>query len=334
MSEFSSSSSPFQRDRFLSELRSKAPLLNATTLFGIGDDAAVVRYGSNLQLLTTDTLIEGIHFDLTYVPVKHLGYKAAVVNFSDVYAMNGHPKQLMVSLALSAKISSEWLNTFYEGVLAACGEHGVDLVGGDLTPSLTGFCINMSVVGEVDKAGLVYRSGMKEGDLLCVTGDLGAAYLGLQVLEREKRLFEKDSSFTPALEGYDYVIKRQLKPSARKDIIDYFAAEKLIPTAMTDLSAGLAHAIQALCLASGVGCRLYEHKIPIAGESLRVASELHQSPQVAALHGGQDYELLFSVPPDRYEPLLRQGDISILGHAVAEKEGITLFAESGEQVSL
>ncbi len=334
MSESSSSSIPFQRDRFLSELRRKAPFSNPSTLSGIGDDTAVVQYGEHLQLLTTETLIEGIHFDLTYFPVKHLGYKAAVVSFSDVYAMNGYPGQLMVSLALSSKMTSEWLDLFFEGVLAACTEHGVDLAGSNLTPSLTGFCINMSVVGEAEKSRLVYRNGMKEGDLLCVTGDLGAAYLGLQVLEREKRLFERDNSFTPVLEGYDYVIGRQLKPSARKDIIDYFAAEKLVPTAMTQLSSGLAHGVQSLCLASGVGCRLYEHKIPIAGESLRVASELHQSPQVAALHGGQDFELLFSVRPDCYEPLLRQGDISILGHAVAEKEGVTLFAESGEQISL
>ena len=334
MSNTSSTPSGFQRNRFLSQLAGIAPLSNRSSLFGIGDDAAVVQYGNTLQVLTTDSLAEGIHFDLTYVPVKHLGYKSAVVNFSDVYAMNARPRQLMVSLALSAKMSSEWVDAFYEGVLAACSEHGADLVGGDLTPSITGLFINVTVVGEVEKERIVYRNTMKEGDLICVTGDLGAAYLGLQILEREKRLFEQDNHFQPVLDGYNYVVQRQLKPVARKDITDYFEARGVLPTAMTDISSGLAHSLSTLCRASRLGCRLYEHKIPIADESLRVASELNQSPLVAALHGGQDYELLFSVPADGYEAILTHGDISILGHAVAENEGITLFSESGEQITL
>ena len=320
------------KDLFISEISGRIKAINPSTVKGIGDDAAVLGYGKTLQLFSTDSLLEGIHFDLMYVPVKHLGYKSAIAGFSDIYAMNGSPKQIMVSIAVSSKCSQEWVTQLYEGIELACAEYGADLVGGDISASITGTVINISVIGEVLPDKIVYRNGMQDGDLICVSGELGGAYLGLQILEREKRLFEKNEGFKPVLDGYDYVIGRQLRPSARKDIISFFNDEGIRPTAMIDISKGLVPDLKSLCSSSELGCKLYEHKIPLDDESLKVASELNQSPYVAAMYGGQDYELLFSVPVGDYDKILKNGDISILGHAIAESNEVMLFSESGDAV--
>ncbi|MDR2847689.1 MAG: thiamine-phosphate kinase [Bacteroidales bacterium] len=306
----------------------------SSTIKGVGDDAAILRYGDATLAVTTDTLAEGIHFDLTYTPMQHLGYKAAVVAFSDLYAMNATPRQLLVSIAVSARFSVESLELFYQGLQHACEQYGADIAGGDTSPSLTGFCINVTAIGDVAPDKISYRHTAQKGDLICVSGDLGAAYMGLQVLEREKKLFEESKGFQPQLEGYEYIVGRQLKPRARKDIVDWLASAGITPTAMIDLSDGLASGVLQMCSASKAGCEIHHHKIPIAEETIKTAEEFHMEPLVAALNGGDDYELLFTVPVTVAERLYGQQEISILGYLTGQEDGCFLVPQNGDKIEI
>jgi thiamine-monophosphate kinase len=303
---------------------------NSSTLKGVGDDAAVIDMKGKLLLLSTDLLVEGIHFDLTYTPLKHLGYKAAVVNFSDIAAMNGIPKQLTVSIAVSSRFTIEALNEIYTGIKLACEKYDVDIVGGDTSSSVIGMILSLTVTGEGDKATIVYRNGANKGDLLCVTGDLGSAYLGLLLLEREKKVFEVNPAMQPELTGYDYQIGRMLKPEARTDLYNIFRGAGIKPTSMIDISDGLASEIRHLCKQSGVGCRLFEEKIPIDPQSSELAMEFKLIPSVVALSGGEDYELLFTISQDDYEKIKMINGISIIGHMTPPEEGINMITPDGK----
>jgi thiamine-monophosphate kinase len=305
-----------------------------STLKGIGDDAAILRYGNATLAVTTDTLVEGINFDLTYVPLQHLGYKAAIIGFSDLYAMNAIPRQLLVSIAVSAKFSVEALERLYRGLTLACEHHRVDLVGGDTAPSVTGLVITVTAIGEADPEKITYRHTAQKGDLICVSGNLGAAYMGLQVLEREKKLFAEDPTVQPKLDNYGYVVGRQLKPEARQDIIDFFASAHLQPTSMIDLSDGLSADLLHICTASGVGCEIHHHKIPIADETVTVAEEFFLEPLIIALNGGDDYELLFTVPVADYNKVVGNEHISIIGYFTGQKEGRYLVTENEPKVEI
>lgn len=305
-----------------------------STIKGIGDDAAILRYGDATLAVTTDILAEGVNFDLTYTPLQHLGYKAAIAGFSDLYAMNATPRQLLVSIAVSAKFSVEALELLYKGFMLACERHQVDLAGGDTAPSVTGFVITVTAIGEVDPAKVTYRHTAQKGDLICVSGDLGAAYMGLQILEREKKLFEDDPEIQPKLDGYGYVVGRQLKPEARRDIIDFLASANVLPTSMIDLSDGLSSDLLHICAASGVGCEIHHHKIPIADETAAVAEEFYLEPLITALNGGDDYELLFTIPVTDYDKILGNGDISIIGYIVGKEDGCHLVTENGERIEI
>ena len=304
------------------------------TLKGIGDDAAVIDAGDHLILLSTDLLIEGIHFDLTYVPFKHLGYKAAVVNISDIAAMNGIPKQMTLSVAVSSRFSAEALDELYAGFLLACEKYQIDLVGGDTSSSNKGLMISVSILGTATKEELVYRSGAKPGDLLCVTGDLGSAYMGLLVLEREKKVFEVNPDMQPELSGFDYQIGRQLKPEARTDIRNLLFAAGVRPTSMIDISDGLASEILHICKQSNVGCKLFEAKIPIEAETRELAIEYKIIPSIAALSGGEDYELLFTIPQSDYEKLKDVEGISFIGHMTDPSEGKQMVTPDGKFVPI
>jgi thiamine-monophosphate kinase len=305
-------------------------LQNKETVKGIGDDAAVLRFESEKDILvSTDMLLEGVHFDLTYMPLKHLGYKAAVVNFSDIYAMNGHPKQLFVSLACSNRFPVEALEQIYEGIAMACKAYGVDLAGGDTTSSKAGLILSLSVTGEVERGKSVLRSGAKQGDLLVVSGDLGGAYVGLQLLEREKNVFMDHPDAQPDLEGNDYILERQLKPEARMDVVEYLAEIGVVPTAMLDVSDGLSSETLHICGQSNVGCRLYEEKIPIDPTTYAMAREFNLDPTVCALSGGEDYELLFTVEQGDYEKIKGSPLLSVIGHITDVSEGVQLVDKSG-----
>ena len=296
-------------------------LQNPSTLKGIGDDAAVLNYGNKKILVSTDMLIQGIHFDLTYTPLKHLGYKSVAVNASDIYAMNGIPKQITLSLAVSNHFSVEGLEEFYAGLYLACEKYGIDLVGGDTTSSKTGMCISITVLGEADEQDIVYRNTAKENQLICVSGDLGAAYMGLQLLEREKLVFQGDENAQPDFAGYEYILERQLKPEARKDIVQQFKEKNILPTAMIDISDGLASEIMHICKDSGIGCNIYEEKIPIDYQTFKMAEELNMNATVCALSGGEDYELLFTAPLEHYDLLTAMPGISVIGHTCKASEG-------------
>ena len=271
-------------------------LENESSKYGVGDDAAVLSYPSEKQVLvTTDLLMEGVHFDLTYVPLKHLGYKSAVVNFSDIYAMNGTPRQITVSLGLSKRFSVEDMDELYSGIRLACQQYNVDIVGGDTTSSLTGLAISITCIGDADKDKVVYRNGAKDTDLICVSGDLGAAYMGLQLLEREKVVLQGDKDVQPDFSGKEYLLERQLKPEARKDIIEKLAAANIIPTSMMDISDGLSSELMHICKQSNTGCRVYEEHIPIDYQTAVMAEEFNMNLTTCALNGGEDYELLFTV---------------------------------------
>jgi len=303
---------------------------NKQTLKGIGDDAAVLRFENEKDVLvSTDMLLEGVHFDLTYTPLKHLGYKAAVVNFSDIYAMNGHPKQLFVSLACSNRFPVEALEQLYEGIAAACKAYGVDLAGGDTTSSKAGLVLSLSVTGEVERGKAVFRNGAKKGDLLVVSGDLGGAYVGLQLLEREKNVFMDHPEAQPDLEGNDYILERQLKPEARIDVVEYLAEIGVVPTAMIDVSDGLSSEILHICSQSNVGCNLYEEKIPIDSTTYNMAREFNLDPTVCALSGGEDYELLFTIAQSDYEKIKGSALLSVIGHMTDVSEGTNLIDKSG-----
>ncbi len=302
-------------------------LKNETSIFGIGDDCAVIDVGHHFQLLTTDMLIEGVHFDLTYTPLKHLGYKSVVVNLSDIYAMNGLPRQITVSIALSNRFPLEAVEELYEGIRLACTAYNVDLVGGDTTSSTSGLCLSITAVGEVAKDKIVYRSGAKEHDLIVVSGDLGSAYLGLQILNREKQVFVSDSKMQPDLQNKDYILQRQLKPEARKDIIDLFKSKAIIPTSMIDISDGLSSELLHLCANSKVGCAIYEQKIPIDYMAISTAEEFNISAATCALNGGEDYELLFTISQSHYDAIKDNRDLTIIGHITDVTLGSVLVTE-------
>jgi thiamine-monophosphate kinase len=304
--------------------------LRADTVKGIGDDAAVLDYGGTPVVLTTDMLVEGIHFDLMYQPLKHLGYKAIVVNLSDICAMNAIPRHVTVSIALSNRFSVEAVEELYDGMRTACRAYGVDLVGGDTTASPRGLVISVTAIGSAPKEKLVYRSGAKPGDILCVTGDLGAAYLGLQILEREKQVFLADPQMQPQLSDKEYLIRRQLKPEARLDSIEYFEKAGLVPTAMIDVSDGLASDLMHICKASGTGAYLEEAQVPIHDEARMQAIEFRLDPITCALHGGEDYELLFAVTPKDLDKVRFMDSVYIIGEITPAEDGVKLHTSGGQ----
>ncbi len=307
---------------------------NASTLTAAGDDAAVIDLGDRVMLLTTDMLTEGIDFDLSYFPLKHLGYKAVVRGINDILAMNAKPEQLVVSLGVSAKISVEALDTLYEGMECAAKELGVDIVGGDTTASINGLVINISAVGFARKEDVVYRAGAREHDLICITSNLGAAYMGLHLLEREKRVLKGIDNPEPKFEGYEYLLERYLKPRARVNVLDALREEGIRPTAMIDLSDGLASDLRQLCRSSQCGARIYLERIPIARQTSDLAEEMHIDPVIAALNGGEDHELLFTVPLDKQEAVMRLGLVDVIGHITKEESGVILVTPDGEGIAL
>lgn len=305
-----------------------------STLKGVGDDAAVIACGEDGMVVTTDLLLEGIHFNLMYMPLKHLGYKSVIVNLSDVYAMNATPRQITVSLAVSSKFTLEMIDELYAGIQLACDKYGVDLVGGDTTSSLTGMMISITALGIAPLSDITYRSGARPTDLLCVTGDLGAAYMGLQLLERENEVFKVHPSMKPQFEGYDYILQRQLKPEARGDVVELLRKIKIRPTSMIDISDGLSSEILHLCKASGVGCHLYEERIPYDQQTRNMALEFNINPLVAALNGGEDYELLFTIPLEDHDKVRDDPDITVIGHMTRAEEGAMLVASGGTLIPL
>ncbi len=302
-------------------------LRNKTSIVGVGDDAAVADYSGKKTVITTDILMEGIHFDLIYTPLKHLGYKAVVVNLSDVYAMNATPQQIVVSIALSAKFTAEMIEDLYEGIKLACEYYNVDLVGGDTTSSLTGLAVSVTAIGVVDESKVTYRSGAKVNDLICVSGDLGAAFLGLQLLEREKKVFTESSGGQPDFSGFEYVLERQLKPEARHDIVEKLADAGVIPTAMIDISDGLSSELLHIAKNSKTGCRIYIEKIPVSEETNDAAKELELEPITMALNGGEDYELLFTVSLEDHDKVKDIDGVSIIGHVTDASEGCYIIAQ-------
>jgi len=310
------------------------PMENRSTVKGVGDDAAVLEYPDTEVLVTTDMLLEGVHFDLTYMPLKHLGYKSAVVNFSDIYAMNGTPRQITVGLGVSSRFTVEHLEALYSGIRLACEIYGVDLVGGDTTSSRSGLVISITCIGDAKKGAVVGRDGAKDTDLICVSGDLGAAYMGLQLLEREKTASAGQKDFVPRFEGKEYLVERQLKPEARKDIIAELAKEGILPTSMIDISDGLSSELLHLCKASGTGCRVYEDRIPIDYQTAVMAEELGMNLVTAAMNGGEDYELLFTVPLHFHDKVDRLPGIKVIGHITKEDLGCAMITRDGTEMPL
>ncbi len=302
---------------------------NKSTAKGIGDDAAVIENGNFQTVVSTDLLVEGIHFDLTYVPLKHLGYKAVVVNLSDIYAMNAQPKQITVSIALSNRFSVQAMEELYAGIREACEFYGVDLIGGDTTSSVQGLLISVTAIGQGEPDKLAYRNGAKVGDIVCISGDLGGAFLGLQILEREKQIYLEHPDVKPELQGHDYIIGRQLKPEARKDIIEQFTDAKLVPTSMIDISDGLASELMHICKASGTGAFVEEANIPINPETFQTALDLKLDPIVCTMSGGEDYELLFTIDPEDLDKVRYMADVFIAGEITEASEGITLHTRQG-----
>ncbi len=326
-------------------------LKNPSSCRGIGDDCAVLEYPAGKQVLvTSDLLMEGIHFDLTYVPLKHLGYKAAMVNLSDIYAMNGTPRQMVVSVALDKRFCVEDMDALYGGLKTACEAHGVDIVGGDTSPSLTGLAISITCIGEADKDKVVCRDGARDTDLVCVSGNLGAAYMGLQLLEREKAVFEQQArearkkgntaaerewgEARPDFAGKEYLLERQLKPEARRDIVQALAAAAVRPTSMIDVSDGLSSELLHICTQSGVGCRIYEERIPLDYQTAAMAEELNMNVTTCALNGGEDYELLFTVPLADYDKVCRINDIKVIGRITEADLGRVLVSRDGREFGL
>lgn len=310
-------------------LNKAVELTEPSTVKGIGDDAAVLDFSDSKTLISTDLLLEGIHFDLRYVPLKHLGYKAIQVNLSDIYAMNGVASQVTFSIGLSSKFPLEAVEEIYEGALIACKKYNVDLIGGDTSASVQGLVISVTSIGYAKTDKIAYRSGAKEGDLLCVSGDLGGAYVGLQLLEREKQVYLENPNIQPDLEGKDYIVERQLKPEARKDVIALFDEFGIQPNAMIDVSDGLASEIIHICEASDVGCKLYEEKIPIDPMTYDTAREFGLDPTICALNGGEDYELLFTIPQEQYDKVKNQLDITIIGYITEKNAGRDMISKSG-----
>lgn len=318
----------------INHLTKNIKIKNPTTIKGVGDDAAVIENKDKVTLVSTDLLIEGVHFDLTYTPLKHLGYKAVVVNISDIVAMNGKANQITVSISVSSRFSVEAIEEMYSGILLACEKYDVDLVGGDTTSSVSGLYLSITVIGEADKEKIVYRNTAKEGDLLVVTGDLGAAYTGLLLLEREKQVFKANPDMQPDLEGYDYIVGRQLKPEARTDIQKVLEGIEVLPTSMIDISDGLASEILHVCTGSELGCTIYEEKIPLDPTTINAATEFSIDPTTCALNGGEDYELLFTVDQNDYEKIKDVMGLSVIGHMTGKDTGINLISGSGSSVPI
>ena len=307
---------------------------NKETVKGIGDDAAILSFEGDVEtLVSTDLLMEGVHFDLTYFPLRHLGYKAVVANISDIYAMNGTPKQITVSLALSRKFCIEDVEELYSGIKLACNRYGVDLIGGDTTSSLTGLAISITAIGTAPKGTAVKRDGAKETDLICVTGNLGAAYMGLQLLEREK-IVADGKDVQPDFQGKEYILERQLKPEARNEIIENLREENIRPTSMIDVSDGLSSELMHICKQSGVGCRIYEERIPIDYQTAIMAEELNMNVITCALNGGEDFELLFTVPIADHEKVAAMKDVRVIGHIVSDSMGLALITRDGVEMEL
>lgn len=301
----------------------------ASTIVSVGDDAAVIDHFGKQTVITTDMLIEGIHFDLMYTPLKHLGYKSVIVNLSDVYAMNAQPTQVTVSLGISNRFSVEALDEFYEGIYAACTKYNVDLVGGDTCSSNKGFIISVTAIGEVTPGKFVQRSTASKGNLVCVSGDFGGAFLGLTLLEREKKIWLEHPQVQPDLEGEDYIVGRLLKPEARKDIIEFFESAGIMPTAMMDVSDGISSEILHICHQSNLGCRLYEDKLPIAEQTRKAAFKFGLDPTVCALNGGEDYELIFTLRQEDYDAITLNEQISVIGYMADLEEGCKFISKGG-----
>lgn len=310
------------------------PLNNPETKVGVGDDAAILAFGDKDVLVTTDLLLEGIHFDLRYVPLKHLGYKAAIVNFSDIYAMNGTPKQITVSLGVSSRFTVEHLDAIYSGIRLACDLYGVDLVGGDTSASVTGLVISITCLGVASPDDVVRRSGAKPTDIICVSGDLGAAFMGLQLLERENRISAGQKDFQPDFAGKEYILERQLKPEARKDIIEMLKKEGIKPTAMMDVSDGLSSELLHICKASGTGCRVYEDKIPIDYQTALMAEEFNMNLVTAGMNGGEDYELLFTVPITDHEKIEKLKGVNMIGYVTKPELGCAMVTRDGAEITI
>ncbi len=307
---------------------------NKESIKGVGDDAAILQFsGDEETLVTTDLLMEGVHFDLTYFPLKHLGYKAVVANISDIYAMNGTPRQITVSIALSRKFCIEDIEELYAGIRLACQQYGVDIVGGDTTSSLTGLAISITAIGTAPKGTSVRRNGAKETDLICVTGNLGAAYMGLQLLEREK-IATAGKDIQPDFQGKEYILERQLKPEARKEVLEKLREEGVTPTAMIDISDGLSSELMHICKQSGTGCRIYEERIPIDYQTAIMAEELNLNVVTCALNGGEDFELLFTVPIADHEKVAAMKEVRVIGHIVNESMGLALITRDGAEMEL
>lgn len=318
----------------IDKLVENVSIYNESTIKGVGDDAAVINHGDEETLVSVDILCEGVHFDMTYCPLKHLGYKAAVVNFSDIYAMNGTPTQIVVGMGISSKYSVEAIQEIYSGIRLACDRYHVDLVGGDTTASKSGLFISVTVMGRAKKEDIVYRSGARPNDLLCVSGDLGAAYTGLLILEREKAAFMADPNMQPEFAGYDYILERQLKPEARWDIVKRLKEAGVKPTAMLDISDGLASEVLHICKESKVGCMLYEDRIPMNQKTIQTAKDFNIVPSIAALNGGEDYELLFTVAQSDYEKIKDMEDVRIIGYITADEGQANILTADDHQVPI
>lgn len=320
----------------IERIRNNVEIHNPSTIKGIGDDAAIIDTNGRRQVVTTDLLLEGIHFDLTYCPLKHLGYKAVAVNLSDVYAMNARPRQITVSIGVSAKFTLRAIDELYAGMMLACQRYGVDIVGGDTTTSLTGLTISITAIGEADADKIVQRSGAGVNDIVCVSGDLGGAYMGLQLLEREKHALKDYDTGRPEFDGYDYILERQLKPEPRADVVDFLDKIDVVPTAMIDVSDGLSSEMLHICEESKVGCRIYEEKIPVDHVTRNMADELHFNPIVAALNGGEDYELLFTIRQSDYQKFQSTPgpNIFAIGYITDEQKGRRMITTGGDEADL
>ena len=318
----------------IEHLTKNVEIQNASTILGVGDDAAVIDHFGKQTVVTTDLLLEGIHFDLMYTPLKHLGYKAVVVNLSDIYAMNATPTQITLSIGISNRFSVEALNEFYEGVYFACEKYGVDLIGGDTSSSLKGFVISVTAIGEVAPDQFVKRSTARKGDLICVSGDVGGAYLGLTLMEREKKIYQENPNIQPDLEDESYIVGKLLKPEARKDIIEFFASNQIIPTSMMDVSDGISSEVLHICKQSNLGARVFEEKLPIADASRKAAFKFGLDPTVCALNGGEDYELIFTIAQEDHDKIVLNEEISVIGYITDLEEGVKLLTKGGNQYDL
>jgi len=317
----------------IERLTKKIKLFNENTLLGPGDDAAIINSSKEI-LVSSDMLVEGIHFDMAFTPLKHLGYKSVIVNISDIYAMNGTPKQITVGLAISSKYTLEAIEEFYDGILLACEKYKVDVIGGDITSCINGLTISITAIGEVKKKEIVKRSGAKENDLLITTGDLGGAYMGLNVLQREKEVWKSNPNMQPELDNYNYILERQLKPEARRDVIEFLKKCNVIPTSMIDISDGLASEVFHICTSSNVGCQLYEEKIPIDPQTYQTSMDFNTNPTVSALNGGEDYELLFTINQKDYEKIKNDPNLTVIGHITKKSQGINLIGNGNTSTPL